>query len=101
MFWVPRVEYNPWHPNRGPGDPRFHRGRRRAPPAVERNRTNMDSLAFLERADQVKVRPVYALTGDEAFLKRQVLAALRRIVLGVDGDDTGLSNFSGEDATWA
>jgi DNA polymerase III subunit delta len=58
----------------------------------------MDSLVFLERSSRAKVQPVYALTGDEPFLKSQVLAALRALVLGPEGGDMGLSVFSGDKA---
>jgi DNA polymerase-3 subunit delta len=61
----------------------------------------MDSLAFLDRADRAAVRPVYALTGDETFLKWQVLAGLRARILGNEGGDLGLSVFPGERAEWA
>src|SRR5438094_465898 len=67
----------------------------------------MDSLVFLERAQRLKPQPVYVLHGDEDFLKRQVVTALRRIVLGeaaqllVDliGSDMGL--LEQELAKWA
>src|SRR5690349_8061567 len=49
----------------------------------------MDSLAFLERAEKAVEQPVYVLHGDEAFLRRQVRTALRKLVLG--GDDSGFS----------
>ena len=42
----------------------------------------MDALAFLDRAAKSKPQPVYVLTGDEAFLKRQVQAALTDLLLG-------------------
>jgi DNA polymerase III subunit delta len=42
----------------------------------------MDALAFLEKAAKAKPQPVYVLSGDEAFLKRQVLAALDPVLLG-------------------
>jgi DNA polymerase-3 subunit delta len=65
----------------------------------------MDSLAFLDRISRAKVQPVYAVTGDDAFLKRHVLAALRGLVLGTAdepaGDELGLATFPGEKATWA
>ena len=44
----------------------------------------MDSLVFLEKACRSPVQPVYVVHGDELFLKRQVLTALRTHVLGVD-----------------
>src|SRR5438132_238019 len=61
----------------------------------------MDSLAFLERADSLKPQPVYVLFGDEDFLKRQVLASLRRIVLGEGDTAFGLSIHPGDKASLA
>jgi DNA polymerase-3 subunit delta len=61
----------------------------------------MDSLAFLDRAGRTKVQPVYVLHGDEDFLKRQVVLALRARLFGEGGDDFGLSSHSGDTATFA
>lgn len=61
----------------------------------------MDSLTFLDRAGKAKPLPVYAVHGDEEFLKRQVLVALRTVVLGTDGDSFGLSTHPGDKATFA
>src|SRR5262245_8118335 len=61
----------------------------------------MDSLAFLERAPRLKPQPLYVLHGDEDFLKRQVLRALRTLVLGADADDLGVSTHAGDRATFA
>jgi len=61
----------------------------------------MDSLAFLDRAGKGKPQPLYVLPGDEPFLKRQVVLALRRSLLGEDEDSFGLSTYAGEDAVWA
>jgi DNA polymerase-3 subunit delta len=61
----------------------------------------MDALAFLERADRHKVQPIYALPGDEDFLKRQVLAVLQRLVLGGPGEAFGLSTHNGDKASWS
>jgi DNA polymerase-3 subunit delta len=61
----------------------------------------MDSLAFLEKAGKAKPLPLYVLHGDEDFLKRQVLLALRGLVLGGEGDDLGLSVHAGDRATFA
>src|SRR5262249_37369464 len=60
----------------------------------------MDSLAFLERAGRQAVRPVYVLHGDEDFLKRQALGAIRALVLGSDGDEFGLSTHDGDRAAF-
>jgi DNA polymerase-3 subunit delta len=61
----------------------------------------MDSLTFLEKPGKAKVRPVWAVHGDEAFLQRRVVAALRALVLGPDDDGFNLSTHSGDKATWA
>ncbi|HEV3256315.1 MAG TPA: DNA polymerase III subunit delta [Gemmataceae bacterium] len=60
----------------------------------------MDSLAFLERGGG-KLHAVYVLHGDEDFLKRQALAALRALVFGPEGNDFGLSTHRGDTATFA
>ena len=59
----------------------------------------MDALAFLKST--AKPGRLYVLHGDEAFLKRQVLRALRRRVLGPDDDDQGVSTYAGDKATFA
>ena len=43
----------------------------------------MDSVTFLDKAAKAKPQPIYVLPGDEAFLKRRVLEALRALVLAV------------------
>jgi DNA polymerase-3 subunit delta len=60
----------------------------------------MDSLTFLKQKARGAPQPVYVLHGDEAFLKRQVLAALRTLVLGPD-EGFGLSAHPGDKATYA
>jgi DNA polymerase-3 subunit delta len=61
----------------------------------------MDSLAFLERPGKSKPQPVCALPGDEDFLKRQVVLALRRRVLGEGDDGFGYSSYPGDKAVWS
>ncbi|HMF10710.1 MAG TPA: DNA polymerase III subunit delta [Gemmataceae bacterium] len=61
----------------------------------------MDSLTFLQRSSKWEPRPVYVLHGDEDFLKRQVLAALRERVLGGDANAFGLSTHEGDKADFA
>jgi DNA polymerase-3 subunit delta len=61
----------------------------------------MDSLAFLERAAKSEPRTVYVLHGDEDFLRRQVLAALRELVLGKEADAFGLSTHAGDTADFS
>jgi DNA polymerase-3 subunit delta len=61
----------------------------------------MDAITFLERGDKAKVQPVYAVHGDEAFLKRRVVAALRRLVLGPGDDAFSVSTFAGDTVSFA
>jgi DNA polymerase-3 subunit delta len=61
----------------------------------------MDSLAFLERAGKGKSQPVYVLFGDEEFLKRQALVALRKRLLGENDDGFGYSSYPGDKAVWS
>jgi DNA polymerase III subunit delta len=61
----------------------------------------MDSLTFLDRAAKTKPQPIYVLHGEEHFLKRQVIAALCKIVLGAEDDSFGLATFNGDKATFA
>jgi DNA polymerase-3 subunit delta len=61
----------------------------------------MDSLAFLENVGQLKPQPLYVLHGDEDFLKRQVLAALRYRVLETEDSAFGLSTYTGDRAVFS
>jgi DNA polymerase-3 subunit delta len=61
----------------------------------------MDSLTFLERLDKARPRSLYVLHGDEAFLKRLVLRAIRQLVLGPGDDGLAVSLHPGDKATWA
>jgi DNA polymerase-3 subunit delta len=60
----------------------------------------MDSLTFLQGAAKAKPRPIYVLHGDEHFLKRRVVAALKTLVLGSEDDGFGLTSRDGDKATW-
>jgi DNA polymerase-3 subunit delta len=60
----------------------------------------MDSLVFLERVAKAKPQPVYVLHGDERFLKRRVLDALRTLALGAD-DAFGPSVFAGDKVAYS
>src|SRR5208337_3339624 len=61
----------------------------------------MDALAFVESAPRLKAQPVYVLHGDEDFLKRQALTALKLVVLGPAEDSLGFSAHPGDKATLA
>src|ERR1700688_4035441 len=59
----------------------------------------MDSLAFLKASGPIG--PLYVFFGDEAFLKRQAMDALRSRALGPDADEQAVSAHAGESATFA
>jgi DNA polymerase-3 subunit delta len=61
----------------------------------------MDGLTFLDRAAKLKPQAVYVVPGDEPFLKRQVLAALRLLVLGTDEGGFGLTAHPGDKVSFA
>jgi DNA polymerase-3 subunit delta len=62
----------------------------------------MDSLTFLERGGgRGKPQPVYVLHGDEYFLKRHVLALLRKLVLGEGDDAFGFTSLPGDKASFS
>lgn len=58
----------------------------------------MDSLAFLTASGAIG--PLYVLSGDEPFLKRQVMEAIRRRALGPDAGEA-VSTHAGDKATFA
>ncbi len=62
---------------------------------------SMDALTLLERKTAPPPQPVYALTGDEHFLKRQVQAKLEEWLLGAGAGEFGRSVFAGETAEGA
>ncbi len=61
----------------------------------------MDSLAYLEKPNRSTLQPVYVLHGDEAFLKRHVLLAIRSRVFSDGADDLGFSSYSGDKVEFA
>src|ERR1700731_4749416 len=61
----------------------------------------MDSVTFLESPASGPPRPIYVVHGDEDFLKRQVLVALRQRILGDAADDLGFTTYPGEKATYS
>ncbi len=61
----------------------------------------MDSLVFLERVERLKVLPLYVVYGDENFLKREVVQAIRRRVLDDGGDEMAYSIHDGDKAQFA
>ena len=62
----------------------------------------MDSLAYLEKAGVSEALPVYVVHGDEDFLRRRVLDAMKSRILGNDENAVfGLSAYPGDTAEWA
>jgi DNA polymerase-3 subunit delta len=58
----------------------------------------MDALAFLAKPN---VGPLHVVFGDEAFLKRLVVRAVRTQALGDDADDQAVSTYQGDKAAFA
>jgi DNA polymerase-3 subunit delta len=61
----------------------------------------MDALAFLDRAPHSKPQPVYVLCGDDDFLKRQALDAVKALILGPEDPGFGLSSVAGDKTDFA
>ncbi|HZZ81029.1 MAG TPA: DNA polymerase III subunit delta [Gemmataceae bacterium] len=60
----------------------------------------MEALAFLANT-KAKLGPLYVVHGDEAFLKRHVLRALRKRALGDQDDEQAASVHVGDKAVFA
>jgi DNA polymerase-3 subunit delta len=56
------------------------------------------ALDYLAQPDKYSVAGVCAVHGDEAFLKSEVFAALRHVVLGGDDGEFSLTTLAGRDA---
>jgi DNA polymerase-3 subunit delta len=62
----------------------------------------MHAIDFLRNAAKVPVKPVYALHGDDAFLRTEALRTIAQAVLPGDEDDTlATRRFAGASATLA
>jgi DNA polymerase III subunit delta len=61
----------------------------------------MDALAFLERTNKSKPQPIYVLSGDESFLKRQVLSALQPLLLDDADPAFAWASTPGDQAVWS
>jgi DNA polymerase III subunit delta len=60
----------------------------------------MEAIPFLSSA-KTKLGPLYVVFGDEAFLKRQVIRALRKRALGEEADEQSISTYAGDKAIFA
>src|SRR5262245_37546753 len=61
----------------------------------------MHALEYLKNPTGAGVRPIYALYGEDAFLRREALAAIVHSALGGETDDLAVTRFPGESATLA
>lgn len=60
----------------------------------------MDASDFLDGKKHTR-QPIYALVGDEDFLKRRVLAKLQPLLIGESDPEFALSNYPGEKADFS
>jgi DNA polymerase III subunit delta len=58
---------------------------------------SLPALGYIAHPDKHPAKPVCALFGDEPFLKRQVLAELRKQVLGGEDGEFSYRSFIGEE----
>src|SRR4051812_42491055 len=58
----------------------------------------VDALDFLSHADRHPPKNICAVFGDDAFLKCEVLTALRKQLLAGDDGEFGLTVFTGKEA---
>ena len=58
----------------------------------------MHAFEFLRNPGQGTVKPIYAVTGEDAFLRRETLSAIIRTALGAESDDLAATSFAGETA---
>ena len=61
----------------------------------------MQAMDFLKPGGASDPKPIYALFGDDAFLRREAVAAIVRSALGGVSDDESASRFPGESAKLA
>jgi DNA polymerase III subunit delta len=61
----------------------------------------MDALDFLDKAKKAKAQPYYVLSGDEDFLKRQVLEVLQPLILEEADPEYSVTTYTGEDAPYS
>jgi len=58
----------------------------------------MHALEFLRNPGTGGVKPIYAVSGDDAYLRRECLNAIARAALGDEADEMAVSRFAGEQA---
>jgi DNA polymerase III subunit delta len=60
----------------------------------------MEALTFLSNSNAA-LGPLYVVHGDEPFLKRHVIRAIRKRALGEEADDQSIATHPGDKATFA
>jgi len=70
--------------------------------AREENPSNlMHAIDFLRQPARDGLKPIYAVSGDDAYLRREALKAVARLALGPDADELAIARFPGEQASLA
>jgi DNA polymerase III subunit delta len=69
--------------------------------ASTRYRFRMHAIQFLRDPAREEAKRLYAVFGDEAWLRREVIYAIGRLALGPDADDLALVHFDGDKASLA
>jgi DNA polymerase-3 subunit delta len=59
----------------------------------------MHAFEFLRTSAKTEPRPIYAVSGDDAYLRDESLKRIVRRVLGDDADDFAVSRFAGDQAS--
>ncbi len=61
----------------------------------------MHAIELLRNPDNVPLKPVYAVFGDDAFLRSETLETIGRVVLQGEEADLAISRFAGDQASLA
>jgi DNA polymerase III subunit delta len=56
----------------------------------------MHAFEFLRSPGKAGARPIYAVAGDDAYLRDESLKAITRLALGAEADDLAVARFPGE-----
>ncbi len=59
----------------------------------------MLAMDLLRHPDKIPLKPIFAVSGDDAYLRREALAAIVTVCLGADADEFSVSHFPGESAS--
>ena len=59
----------------------------------------MHAFEFLRSLDKAGARPIYALSGDDVYLRDESLKAITRQALGPEADDFSVTRFPGDQAS--